>query len=110
MEAIIQDLDRYFQHARRTRLNTFTSASVMSGNASKAITALTGLLNHPEYSEDQLLLKEIIHGLSKAAGIYEKYCRSLNSQLKGDEQLFIKLNHTVYTNLNHFLQVFYHVD
>lgn len=110
MEEIIQDLDRYFQHARRTRLNTFTSASVLASNASKAITALKKLLNDPEHSREAPFLEELIRGLSKAEGIYEKYCESLNSAHKGNDQLFINLNHTLYNNLDSFLQVFYHND
>ncbi len=110
MEQIIQNLNRYFQHARRTRLNTFTSASVMSNNASKAIVELKDLCNDPEYNQHTPVLEDIISGLSKAPVIYEKYCRSLNSKLKGDDQLFINLNHTLYNNLGYFLQVFYHIE
>ncbi|WP_343637096.1 hypothetical protein [Fluviicola sp.] len=110
MEEIIQDLDRYFQHARRTRLNTFTSASVLAANARKAIAALKKLLNDPEYSSNARFLEELIRGLSKAEGIYEKYCETLNSEHRGNDQLFINLNHTLYNNLDSFLQVFYHND
>ena len=110
MEQIIQNIDRYFQHAKRTKLNTFTSASVMSNNASKAVAALKDLCKDPEYHQYAPVLEDIIAGLSKAPGIYEKYCGSLNSKLKGDDQLFINLNHTLYNNLGHFLQLFYHVE
>ena len=110
MEEIIQDLDRYFQHARRTTLNTFTSASVMSNNAAKAIGSLKKLLDKPEYMQNKPFLEELITGLSKAEAIYEKYCESLNSDHKGNDQLFINLNHTLYNNLDNFLQVFYHND
>lgn len=108
MEQILQDLDRYFQHAKRTKLNTFTSASVMSNNASKAITGLKTLLDDPVYSMYEPFLEDIITGLSKAEAIYERYCESLNSQHRGNDQLFINLNHTLYNNLDSFLQVFYH--
>lgn len=110
MEQIIQDLDRYFQHAKRTNLNTFTSASVLSNNASKAIAALKKVLDNPEYAKDTLLLEGVIMGLSKGKEIYEKYCESLNSELKGNDQLFINLNHTLYNNLEIFLETFYHID
>ena len=110
MEQILKDLDRYFQHAKRTKLNTFTSASVMSNNASKAITCIKTLLNDPVYSMYEPFLEDLITGLSKAEAIYERYCESLNSQHKGNDQLFIHLNHTLYNNLDHFLQVFYHND
>lgn len=110
MEQIIQHIDRYFQHAKRTRLNTFTSASVLSNNASKAITALNELLENPEYAGYIPFLEEAIRGLSKAEVIYEKYCESLNTELKGNNQLFINLNHTVYNNLESFLEAFYHID
>jgi len=110
MEQILQDLDRYFQHAKRTKLNTFTSASVMSNNAAKAIAGIKTLLDDPVYSMYEPFLEDVITGLSKAQGIYEKYCESLNPELKGNDQLFINLNHTLYNNLDSFLQVFYHTD
>lgn len=110
MEQILQDLDRYFQHAKRTQLNTFTSASVMHSNASKAITGLKTLLEDPVYAMYEPFLEDIITGLSKAEAIYERYCESLNPEHKGNDQLFINLNHTLYTNLDSFLQVFYHND
>jgi hypothetical protein len=110
MEEIIQDLDRYFQHAKRTKLNTFTSASVMHNNASKAILLLRKLMKEPGYSGETDFLEELITGLSKAGVIYERYCESLNSEHKGNDQLFINLNHTLYNNLDSFLQTFYHND
>ncbi len=110
MEQILQDLDRYFQHAKRSQLNTFTTASVMSNNATKAITGLRTLLEDPVYSMYEPFLEDLITGLSKAETIYERYCESLNSEHKGNDQLFINLNHTLYNNLDNFLQVFYHND
>jgi hypothetical protein len=108
MEQIIQELDRYFQHAKRTKLNTYASAGVMASHAVKAIRALEKLLYHPDYSEDMQLFPELIRELSKAGKIYETYCHSLDRELKGNEQLFLHLRRILYQNLELFLEAFYY--